>query len=88
MMPYVCPKRSETKIVVTCVRNVNENKTEVTWVYLLQMFLQQAAVQQELEPGGLKRRAGPAAGHGSYPVRCLRTHLPLVESDTDVENMF
>lgn len=59
---------------------------ELTWVCLLQMFFQQAAVQEELKPGGLKRRAGPTAGHSSYPVCCLRTHPPLVESDKDLEN--
>lgn len=57
---------------------------ELTWVCLLQMFLQKAAVQQKLKPGGLKRRAGSTAAHSSYPVRCLRTHRPLLEVHKDV----
>lgn len=43
------------------------------------MFLQQAGVQQELEPGCLKRRTGPTAAHRSHPVDCLHTH-PALES--------
>lgn len=49
----------------------------LTRVGLLQMFLQQAAVQQELEPGGLQRRAGPAAGHCRHPVRHHHAHPAL-----------
>lgn len=40
---------------------------------LLQVLLQQRLLQQELEPGGLRRRAGPAGGSG-FPVRRFRAH--------------
>lgn len=58
----------------------------LTWVCLLQMFFQQAAVQEELEPRRLQRRAGPTAGHSSDPVCCLRTHPPLAEDDKHEQN--
>lgn len=38
-----------------------------------QMLLQQRLLQQELEPAGLRRGAGPAGG-GRLPVRRLRAH--------------
>lgn len=40
---------------------------------LAEMFLQQRLLQQELEPAGLRRGAGPAGG-GRLPVRRLRAH--------------
>jgi len=55
----------------------------LTRITFLQVFLQQAAVQEELEPGDLKRRAGPTAGHSRHPVRRLSTHPPLKGSDKD-----
>lgn len=54
-----------------------------TWICLLQVFFQQAAIQEKLKPGGLKRCAGTAAGHSSNPVCCLRTHPPLMKSNKD-----
>lgn len=58
----------------------------LTWVCLLQVSFQQAAVQEELEPRRLQGRAGPTTGHSSDPVRCLRTHAPLVDDDKDEYN--
>lgn len=40
---------------------------------LLQVLLQQRLLQQELEPGGLRRRARPAGG-GGFPVGRFRAH--------------
>lgn len=37
------------------------------------MLLQERFLQQELEPAGLRRGAGPAGG-GRLPVRRLRAH--------------
>lgn len=61
------------------IRTRRNNK--LTWVCLLQVLFQQAAVQEELEPRRLQRRAGPAAGHSSDPVCCLCTHPPLIDDD-------
>lgn len=54
---------------------------ELTWICLLQVFFQQAAIQKKLKPGRLKRRAGTAAGHSSNPVCCFCTHPPLIDSN-------
>lgn len=52
----------------------------LTWICLLQVFFQEAAVQEELKPGGLERRAGTAAGHGGDPVCRLCAHPALVNN--------
>lgn len=59
------------------------SESELTWVRLLQVFLQEAAIQEELKPRSLERCAGPTASHSSYSVCCLCTHSALVNSETD-----
>lgn len=59
----------------------------LTWVCLLQVFFQQAAVQEELEPRSLQGRAGPTAGHSSDPVRRLGTHPPLLDDAKHKQNI-
>lgn len=56
---------------------------DLTWICFLQVFFQQAAIQEKLKPGRLKRRAGAAAGHSSNPVCCLCTHPPLIDRKKD-----
>lgn len=77
-------------ILLSLVNNlmIVMGKAELTCIWLLQVWLQQAAVQEELKPGSLKRRAGPTGGHSSDPVRRLRTHPPLVNSDEGLEISF
>lgn len=53
------------------------SKAEQTWVWFLQVFLQQAVVEEKLKPGSLKRRARPTAGHSGHTVCCFCTHPRL-----------
>lgn len=59
----------------------------LTRAWLAQMFLQQRLLQQELEPAGLRRGAGPAGG-GRLPVRRLRAHpAPAAATPRDASRL-